>query len=566
MVPPKETVGKADLAGVRLVVLSADMVLPDELAGRIAALVRGGGGLLVVHTSEDPNFWWNAYRRVNHAQPNPSPLWDVLPFTLVPITDQETAGIRNPFGPTRVLRQAGSPLLAGVDLTQAPAFPRHGFMVLPTHPIVQGTHLMFGWSEDQYKSPLWGNGQVLAWGDDPEQRPLLLCAEYGAGRGAAAAVPLFDPAFLKWPGSKTLIGNLTHWLLGGNSGQSEAVSGTLRVPLTVGTRSVPDTEVYGVGLPWIVKDSLRRMGLRVTNQAAGAAGAVVYGVPTAEQAQAVAALAKAGKPVVVANPEALEVAPLELSGVARCRPPRPARRRHASEPPTPTHRYQTAGQTRRSCSTASGPSMPDNVGMAQGWFTPEGAARAKWVAAADLPEGYRLTSAMPHVAAENQDGPRRKNRESSHRKNRKAHSAKSPAAHASQDGISWSKTYRWRLEGNLLDRRDFVEGWERPDYDDSAWAEQTFGQNPPSPKLLGRQTPAQSLLAGAVWARAKLTLANPPGLRASGWCRREQPQFVTLLDGKPLRQKVELRTLSAGEHVVALRAWPLHAIGSAAQL
>ena len=81
-------------------------------------------------------------------------------------------------------------LLAGVDLTQAPVFPRHGFMVLPTHPLVQGTHLMFAWSEDQYKGPLWGNGQVLAWGDDPEQRPLLLCAEYGArplrGRSRAA--------------------------------------------------------------------------------------------------------------------------------------------------------------------------------------------------------------------------------------------------------------------------------------------------------------------------------------------------------------------------------------------
>ena len=68
--------------------------------------------------------------------------------------------------------------------------------------------------------------------------------------------------------------------------------------------------IYGVGVPWIVEDSLRRMGLSVTKQAAGAAGAVVYGVPTAEQAQAVAALAKAGKPVVVANPEAFAFAPL----------------------------------------------------------------------------------------------------------------------------------------------------------------------------------------------------------------------------------------------------------------
>jgi hypothetical protein len=111
-------------------------------------------------------------------------------------------------------------------------------------------------------------------------------------------VPLFNPAFLKWPGSRTLIGNVTQWLLSGNGGQAEiaAVAG--------------EPAIYGVEVPWIVQDSLRRMGWQVTDQAAGAAGAVVYGVPTAEQAQAVAVLAKAGEPVVVANPEALEVAPL----------------------------------------------------------------------------------------------------------------------------------------------------------------------------------------------------------------------------------------------------------------
>jgi uncharacterized membrane protein len=271
VVPPKQTVGEVDLAGVGLVVLSANMAVPDELAGRIAVFVRGGGGLLVVHTSEDPNFWWTAYRRLNRAKPNPSPLWDALPFTLVPIGDQEMVGIRNPFGPTRVPRQADSPLLAGVDLKEAPAFPRHGFMVLPTHPIVQGSHLMFGWSEDQYKSPLWGNGQVLAWGDDPEQRPLLLCAEYGAGRSAAAAVPLFNPQMLKWPGSKVLLRNLTTWLAG--SPQSATGSASVSVsenaphssdhPASTGGASgtlAKEPAIFGVGLSWIVEDSLRRMG------------------------------------------------------------------------------------------------------------------------------------------------------------------------------------------------------------------------------------------------------------------------------------------------------------------
>ena len=522
VVPPKQRVANLDLANFALVVLSADMVLPDELAGRVAALVRSGGGLLVVHTSEDPNFWWTAYRRVNRTQPNPSPLWDVLPFTLVPIGNQETVGIRNPFGPTRVLRQANNPLLGGVDLIQAPAFPRHGFMVLPTHPIVQGTHLMFGWSEDQYKSPLWGNGQVLAWGDDPEQRPLLLCAEYGAGRALAAAVPLFDPAFLKWPGSKTLIGNLTRWLLAGNGHGGNAVSGTLRVP---------DTQVYGVGLPWIVQDSLRRMGWRVTGQAAGAAGAVVYSVPNAQQAQAVAALAQAGKPVVVANPEALEVAPLSTLVSLL-----PAAALGAAAPATAPPKVivderplQNQKKVTRDCVWAVD---VEGVGKAQGWFTFEGAVRAKWLD--DLPDLKPQALSKPAVAP---DSPEVK--------------------------ISWSKSYHWRLEGNLLDRRDFVEGWEQPDYNDSRWPQRPFGEDPPAPKLLNQQTPAQSLLAGALWARAKLTLVNPQSSRL--WLLPSaDPQFVTLLDGKPLRQRVEVRTLSAGEHVIALRAWPSHALGAAA--
>jgi hypothetical protein len=519
VVPPRQTVGGVDLGDARLVVLSADMPLPDELAGRVAALVRGGGALLVVHTSKDPNFWWTAYRRVNRKQPNPSPLWDVLPFTQVPIMDQEVRGIRNPFGPTRVLRQADSPLLKGVDLTQAPAFPLHGFMVLPTHPIVQGTHLMFGWSEDQYKSPLWGNGQVLAWGDDPEQRPLLLTAEYGAGRCAAAAVPLFDPAFLKWPGSRTLIGNLARWLLSANGGKTVIAAGA------------EEPAVYGVGVPWIVQDSLRRMGWRVTDQAAGAAGAVVYGVPTAGQAQAVALLAKGGKPVVVANPEALEVAPLSaLVSVAPAAAPSAVG--PATAPPTPTVDARPLQNQNKILRDQVWANDPDNVGKAQGWFTPEGAARVKWVA--DLAEPNQPALSKP------QDAP-----------------------DAPDVKISWSKTYRWRLEGNLLDRRDFVEGWDRPDYNDSAWAEQPFGQNPPSPKLLGQQTPAQNLLAGAVWARARLTLVNPQASRQ--WLMpSEDMKFVTLLDGKPLRQKVEVRTLAAGEHVVALRAWPLQAMAGAA--
>jgi uncharacterized membrane protein len=514
VVPPKQAAGTADLSGARLVALNADVALPDELARRIAALVRDGGGLLLVHTSTDPNFWWNTYRRVVPEQPNPSPLWDVLPFTMVPITDQETGGIRNPFGPTRVGRQADSPLLAGVDLTSAPVFPTHGFMVLPTHPIVQGTHLMYAWSEDQYKSPLWGNGHILAWGDDPEQRPLLLTAEYGAGRCAAAAVPLFDSAFLKWPGSKAMIGNLTQWLVSANGGKSVA--------------GASDPAIYGIGLPWIVQDSLHRMGWRVTAQPTDAAGAVVYGVPSAEQAQAVAALAKAGKAVVVANPAALAVAPLnELVSLTPAAAPRADG--PAAAPPIPTVDAKALDKQQDIVVSSVWAVDAGNVGQSQRWFTPEGALQAKWMA--ELPD-------------------------------QKQSPLKSSAGQSTSQGdASWSKTYHWRLEGNLLDRRDFVEGWGRPDYDDTAWAQQPFGQNPPSPNVLGQQTPAQNLLAGALWVRAKLTLVNPQASRhwliPSG-----ATAVVTLLDGKPLRDKVELRNLAPGEHSVALRVWPTHRVAS----
>ena len=515
VVPTKQAVANVDLRGVGMVVVSADMELPDPLAGRIAAMVRGGGGLLAVHTAEDPNFWFDTYRRITHGQPNPSPLWDVLSFTQVPITDQEVGGIRNPFGPTRVLRQADSAVMAGVNLKQAPPFPLHGFMVLPTHPIVQGAHLMFGWSEDQYKSPLWGNGQVLAWGDDPEQRPLLLAAEYGAGRSMAAAVPLFDAAFLKWPGSKTLIANLTRWLLSGNGGQGATDTATPE----------HDRAIYGVGLPWIVRDSLKRMGFRVTSQATGATGAVIYAMPTAEQAAAAAALAKAGKPVVVADPKAFAVAPLGgLVALGSTSPSGPVV--HAA-PPTPIVDARPLLR-QKIVLDAAWAIDAGNVGKTQRWFAPEGAAQTKWaVDPADLAK---------------HDGPK-------------------PALATFQAEISWSKTYCWRLEGNLLDRRDFVEGWERPDYDDSAWAQQTLGQKPPSPKLLSCQTPGQNQLAGAVWARARLTLPNPQA--AHQWLvPSEATKCVTLLDGKPLREPVELCKLAAGAHVVALRIWPFHSLGT----
>ena len=367
-------------------------------------------------------------------------------------------------------------------------------MVLPTHPIVQGSHLMFGWSEDQYKSPLWGNGQVLAWGDDPEQRPLLLAAEYGAGRGAAAAVPLFNPAFLKWPRQQNADRQRDPVVARGQAAVGHVAAGTT------------EPAIYGVGVPWIVEDSLGRMGLRVTGQAAGAAGAVVYDVPSAEQAQAVAALAKAGKPVVVANPDAFASRAAEVLGDAgACRSARTRLDPRARRP----RRY---------------------------WLTSRWEAKAeiKWCCLGRRRRQRRQGPGLVHApggGAGQVDG-RFARSKLSRRPEDRLPAADQPMSRR----LSWSKTYRWRLEGNLLDRRDFVEGWERPDYDDSAWAQRSFGQEPPSPKLLGQQTPGQSLLAGAVWARAKLTLANPQTSRR--WLvPSERPEVVTLLDGKPLAAK-----------------------------
>ncbi|MCX7011056.1 MAG: hypothetical protein NTW86_00565 [Candidatus Sumerlaeota bacterium] len=555
--PLPESSGPLALDDVRLVVLSADLPLPDDLAARIAAFVRAGGGMLALHTSDDPNYWWNTYRRTGAGPPHPSPLWDALPFVSVPMADQSGQGIRNPFGPTRVLRQADSPLLAGVDLTQAPPFPYHGFMVLPTHPIVQGAHVMFAWSEDQYKSPLWGNGQALAWGDDPEQRPLLLTAQYGAGRCVGVAAPLFDKAFLQWPGSQALVKNLTAWLAG--EAQPTAPVAT--------TQSL----VYGVGLPWIVRDSLQRMGLAVTEQPEGATGAIVYGAPTAEQAQAVAQLARANKPVVVANPAALRVAPLdELAPLGQASASAQADASHAAKAPRTVIDAKSLWGNRKLLRDSAWAFDPDNVGQDKQWFTPEGAAAVQWqdgIPGADSGAGLEKKTKQParakQGAAAGRGGARGQRKQPAETKQGDIAGLDSgplqgpPAgANEPQPMASWSETYRWRLEGSLLDRRDLIEGWEQPAFNDSAWTEQAMGQPPPPPQVAGVAPPAQNLLAGAVWARARLTLTHPEASR--GWLAPStDPKFVTLLDGKPLRQPAALRTLAVGEHMVALRAWPL---------
>ena len=288
-----ENPADVDLSVARLVVLSADVALKEEAAVYIADFVRRGGGLLVLHTSNDPDYWWNTYRRTESAIPHPSPLWDVLPFTAVPTCDQYVEGMRNPFGPTKVGRQAQHPVLRGVDLTTAPAWPLHGFMVLPTHPIVQGTHFFYAWSEDQLKSSLWNSGRVLAWGDDPEQRPLLLAAEYGAGRTIAASVPC-TPTFNQWPGGERLVKNLVDWL-------------TIAPRIAAGELQI---KVYGVGVPWIACDSLARMGYNVVDTPESADGALVYALPSKAQDAALMRLAGEEKPILVANARILEAATL----------------------------------------------------------------------------------------------------------------------------------------------------------------------------------------------------------------------------------------------------------------
>ena len=489
---------------LRLIVLTADFPVPDEQAARIARFVQAGGGLLVVHTAEkDPNYWWNTYRRLNKDQPNLSPLWRVLPFTTVPICDQKTHGIRNPFGPTKVGRQAGDPLLKGVDLTQAPTWPYHSFMVLPTHPILQGTHLFFGWSEDQLKDSLWTNGRVLAWGDDPEQRPLLLTAEYGAGRAAAAAVPLFTPEFIAWKGSTKLLKNLAEWLTGGNPEL-----------LQIGAMNfIPQRRIFGIGVPWIVQDSLARMGYAIVDTPERVQGALVYGVPTIEQAWAVRQLA-VNHPVVIANPAALEVQPLkDRVQVQKAAAPPPAVQAVAA---VKLHEKPVSdlGAKWEYAVDLSG------VGETEKWYAD--APGAKWFdRAAEL---RRVTSGKRPPDPEKRT-------------------------------VEWSANYRYRYEGNILDRRDFIEGWQRPDYDDSRWAEAERSKQPPVPTILGQQPPAMSLFAGALWRRHRFTILSNTATREiirpiSG------PRNIVMLDGKPIDGPVPLSALSPGGHLIAVRTWP----------
>ena len=115
------------------------------------------------------------------------------------------------------------------------------------------------------------------------------------------------------------------------------------------------------------------MGFRVSGKAAGAVGAVVYGVPTTEEAQALAALAQAGKAVVVANPEALEVAP--LSGLVSLRAAAaPTAAGPASPSPVPTIDGRPLQSQKRVMDDGLWAYDAGNVGKTQGWFTPEGGA------------------------------------------------------------------------------------------------------------------------------------------------------------------------------------------------
>ena len=143
-------------------------------------------------------------------------------------------------------------------------------------------------------------------------------------------------------------------------------------------------------------------------------------------------------------------------------------------------------------------------------------------------------------------------------------STESPATTASKDGVSWSKTYRWRLEGNLLDRRDFVEGWDRPDYDDSAWAQQPFGQEPPIAEAAGAANAGPESAGRGGLGTGEADVGQPPGLApmagAIRGCRSSSRCWMASRCGR----RWNCRTLSAGEHLVALRVWPLQTAGNAA--
>jgi len=171
-----------DLNNARLVVVSGDAPLPDGVAAKIAAFVRGGGGMLVVHTAGDkPNYWWETYRRQTKGS-QPSPLW-----------------MRFHLSARRWPKRAASVILSvppgswgrRKSVAQGRGFETGASLPVPHFhdPADQSGHSKFArdvrLERGQYKSPLWGNGQVLAWGDDPEQRPLLLSAHMAQGVASA---------------------------------------------------------------------------------------------------------------------------------------------------------------------------------------------------------------------------------------------------------------------------------------------------------------------------------------------------------------------------------------------
>jgi len=475
-----------DLGISQLVVLSADVTLEEQQATSVADFVRRGGGLFILHTSNDPDYWWNTYRGTKTAIPQLSPLWDILPFVAVPTCDQFIEGLRNPFGPTKVGRQANHPLLRGVDLTTAPTWPLHGFMVLPTHPLVQGTHFFYAWSEDQLKSSLWNNGQVLAWGDDPEQRPLLLTAEYGSGRTLAAAMPLFTSAFNQWIGSQALVRNLVDWL---TSGSHVAVG-------------VMQKKIYGVGVPWIAGDSLARMGYHIVDTAEDAEGALVYALSSKAQEAALTRLAHEGKQIIVANARALEL-PALAEMVPMIRPVTAMPEEGSASARRPVPEKLAVGRGVQTGGSWTWRKDERGEGQRQHWFTDD---TGSWL------DQFPKTSEADAVK---DDG-----------------------------AVRVSSIWKFRCEGTMIDRRDLIEGWHRPDYDDSQWEQRKTGDAPWMP-----------VTAGALWFRYTLDVQH--GAASRNWLVPPEPYSITaMLDGQPLTKPVAVTSLKEGSHCIALRCWP----------
>lgn len=257
--------------------------------------VRQGGGFVMIETT-DQQAWIH------------SPMNQWLPTTFY----ATGFGWNSRSGQVRIAQAAQHPATKGLDWKIAPPLPSMSSTPAPDSEMFRGSLQLMGPRENLIKPLLNNNWQEILWADDAERSPLAVVGRYGRGRiliwgGALGGDPIRSepPApLLKWDGFPTMCGQFVSWAAGGGK-----VVAT-QPQVWVAGDSVDDLKAKGgTGEPWsfgrVVSYALPEFGLSQSPEANDAQAALVLKADPL-QAASLAKLAKAGMPLMVCAPGALD--------------------------------------------------------------------------------------------------------------------------------------------------------------------------------------------------------------------------------------------------------------------